>query len=530
MLIGGELDPGASFDVVFTVTVDPDGVDGVSQGLNNQATVAGQYISPDGTSTTVDDLSDDGIDPNGDQITGNDPTPIVIADLGIAKSIVGDPVAQFNGNYLVTYQVVIENTGTVDLASMSLIEDLANQFGDAYVNASGLRLTSGTTHASSNVALDSGGFNGGTSTELLDQSVNNVLAVGDSFTIEFTAEVDPLPVADNPLLNQVTGSGSAVDANGNALIGEDGNAIVANDLSDSGTDPNGRNNGQPGDNDTSDDPTPFSPEQPLPAEISGSVYIDTNNNGIRDGGESGIEGVEITVVGTDVFGNAVELTVLTDANGDYAFTGLNAGEYQIIEGQPDGFDDGLDQANAAFSVGNDVVNNVVVGFGESYGGNNFGEIQQGTSGNPARLPPFAPLNAERLSNRISGLLGGPGPIYSGVPIASNGNPLSLGSGRPVTGGYATEFASGDTACEVPCQPCESSMVEEVVGDCDVCQPTVDEAVEEVVEPSNAEFECQACEEFVPCDQCEDCGNCCDCGGALVKRAGFLFRFRNWLSR
>lgn len=530
MLIGGELDPGASFDVVFTVTVDPDGVDGVSQGLNNQATVAGQYISPDGTSTTVDDLSDDGIDPNGDQITGNDPTPIVIADLGIAKSIVGDPVAQFNGNYLVTYQVVIENTGTVDLASMSLIEDLANQFGDAYVNASGLRLTSGTTHASSNVALDSGGFNGGTSTELLDQSVNNVLAVGDSFTIEFTAEVDPLPVADNPLLNQVTGSGSAVDANGNALIGEDGNAIVANDLSDSGTAPNGRNNGQPGDNDTSDDPTPFSPEQPLPAEISGSVYIDTNNNGIRDGGESGIEGVEITVVGTDVFGNAVELTVLTDANGDYAFTGLNAGEYQIIEGQPDGFDDGLDQANAAFSVGNDVVNNVVVGFGESYGGNNFGEIQQGTSGNPARLPPFAPLNAERLSNRISGLLGGPGPIYSGVPIASNGNPLSLGSGRPVTGGYATEFASGDTACEVPCQPCESSMVEEVVGDCDVCQPTVDEAVEEVVEPSNAECECQACEEFVPCDQCEDCGNCCDCGGALVKRAGFLFRFRNWLSR
>ena len=528
MLIGGELQPGDSFDVVFKVTIDPDGVDGTSQNIVNQAEATGEYPGPDGTPTTVNDLSDDGTDPNGDDITGNDPTQIVIADLGIAKSIVGEPVLEANGNYSVTYQVVVENTGTVDLASMSLIEDLQTQFAAAYVNAGGLTLTVTPTNAGSNIAVDSSGFNGGSSTEILDQTINNVLMVGDSFTIEFTAEIDPL-VVTSALLNQVQGAGDAVDANGDPINGADGNPVVADDLSDSGTDPNGSNPDGDGDNNTSDDPTPYVPESLDLADVSGTVFVDSNNNGVYDPGETGIEGVEVTLIGTDIYGNAVELTVLTDAQGNYSFTDLNPGEYRLIEAQPDGYDDGGDEANVAFSVGNDEVNDIILGFGDSFGGNNFGEQLQGTSGNPSRLPPFLPFNAERLSNRISGLLGGPGPVYSGVPIASNGNPLTLDSGRPVTGGYASEFATadavGDCGCpevvETPCDvPVTEQVVEEVVEDCGVC--------EEVVETAT-ECECQVCEEPVACEQCTDCGNCCDCG-SVNQRSGFLFRFKNWLSR
>ncbi len=531
MLVGGELEPGASFHVEFTVTIDPDGVDGTSQALVNQAQAGGDFLGPDGTPTTVNDLSDDGTDPNGDNITGNDPTPIIIADLGIAKTITGTPVLQANGNYLVNYQVVVENTGTVDLGSMSLIEDLATQFGAAYVNASGLTLTVSPTDSGSNIVVDGSGFNGGSSTEMLDQAVNNVLVVGDSFTIEFTAEIDPLVVTES-LLNQVEGTGDAADANGDPINGADGNPIIADDVSDSGTDPNGQNSGDPGDNDSHDDPTPYTPEQLPLSEISGTVFVDADNDGTYEIGENGIEGVEITLIGTDIYGNAVELTVLTDGNGDYEFTGLNPGNYQIIEGQPEGYDDGLDEANAAFSVGNDQVNNVVLGFDENFGGNNFGERLQGASGNPSRLPPLLPFGGgQRLNSSISNFLGGPGPIYSGVPIASNGNPLTLDSGRPVTGGYATEFATPDAAAdcgcpevvetpcevEVPCDPCAEEVIQEAV--CEPCEQ------QEVV----SECECQTCEEPVACEECSDCCNCCGCG-SVGRSGGFLFRFRNWLNR
>jgi len=182
--------------------------------ITNITTAAtGDQVDP---STAGDDLQE--------SVT---PDLIVEADLGIAKSIAGTPEVLFNGNSLVTFEVVIENTGNADLASLSLIEDLATQFGDAYVNASGLTLVAGTTNPTSTIAIDTA-FNGGSSTELLDQTVNNVLAIGDSFTLQFTVEVDPAPVTA-PLENQVVGTGDAVDASGNPLLDSSGNPIVASE-------------------------------------------------------------------------------------------------------------------------------------------------------------------------------------------------------------------------------------------------------------------------------------------------------------
>jgi len=73
---------------------------------------------------------------------------------------------------------------------------------------------------------------------------------------------------------------------------------------------------------------------PKNSTISGSVYIDANNNGIRELGEEAIAGVEITLEGTDLVGAITPQVVMTDANGDYSFTALAQGTYLVTETQP----------------------------------------------------------------------------------------------------------------------------------------------------------------------------------------------------
>ena len=513
----GSLDVGDRFQIAFFVDIDPDGVDGSSQPLTNQATATGEGVNPDGTPildstgqpATANDVSDNGTDPNGengedngDGIAENDPTPIIIADLAIAKSIVGEPVLTDQGNYVVSFQVAVENTGTVDLASLSLLEDISTQFGSAFVAAGNLSIAGGTSDPVSNIVLDSAGWNGNSSIELLDPSNANILAVGDSFILQFDVEINPQEVTD-PLENQVSGSGDAVDANGNPILNSNGEPIAADDVSDSGTDTAGSNSDDPNDQGTSDDPTLFDPP-PLPlGQITGTVFLDdSNGDGIQDPGEDGIAGVEVTLTGTDVYGNPVEVTVLTDADGRYAFEGLIAGDYTVTQSQPEGFIDGIDLSGASLNVTNDQFANIQLGFGENLGNSTFAELLPGdspvnnglASGNPPRLPLLGPLVNNPISGLISNFIGGPGTIYSGIPINSNANALSLDSGRAVMGGYSSgEQIWGD------CNPCE-----EVINECDPCGQMVDPCGNPMSETIISEGDC-GCEAVVPSEPLD----CCD---------------------
>ena len=65
-----------------------------------------------------------------------------------------------------------------------------------------------------------------------------------------------------------------------------------------------------------------------PVTIGHYVWLDTNGNGIQDATESGIPNVGLTLIGTDVLGNAVTNYLTTDDSGFYYFT-ENPGTYKV---------------------------------------------------------------------------------------------------------------------------------------------------------------------------------------------------------
>lgn len=121
-------------------------------------------------------------------------------------------------------------------------------------------------------------------------------------------------------------------------------------------------------NNTASDSTTI---DPVDGTLAGTVYFDRNSNGQQDTGEDGIEGVLITLTGTDSRGAAVNRTQTTDANGAYSFTALAAGTYQLAETQPAGFDDGDEEPNPSLptTVQNDVF--ASINFSPSDQGVNF---------------------------------------------------------------------------------------------------------------------------------------------------------------
>jgi large repetitive protein len=73
-----------------------------------------------------------------------------------------------------------------------------------------------------------------------------------------------------------------------------------------------------------------------PVSLGNFVWADTNANGLQDGGEAGIAGVAVTLIGKDVLGNDVSLTTTSDANGAYGFSDLRPGTYKVTFAGPNG--------------------------------------------------------------------------------------------------------------------------------------------------------------------------------------------------
>lgn len=120
-----------------------------------------------------------------------------------------------------------------------------------------------------------------------------------------------------------------------------------------------------------------------PAEISGWVYSDPNDNGFKESGEAGLPGVTIRLEPITSLNNLGTVkTTVTDSNGRYRFTGLVPGKYKVVETvQPTGYFDGKETVGRVsnivvgnLSAGNDVITDIVL-IGGSVGTEyNFGEI------------------------------------------------------------------------------------------------------------------------------------------------------------
>ncbi|MFL5328347.1 MAG: SdrD B-like domain-containing protein [Gemmataceae bacterium] len=69
--------------------------------------------------------------------------------------------------------------------------------------------------------------------------------------------------------------------------------------------------------------------------VSGSVYNDANNNGVKDAGEIGLPGF-IVVLDKNNDGSP-DATAISDANGNYSFTGIAPGNYAIRQNPRNGW-------------------------------------------------------------------------------------------------------------------------------------------------------------------------------------------------
>ena len=115
-----------------------------------------------------------------------------------------------------------------------------------------------------------------------------------------------------------------------------------------------------------------------PSSLSGFVYHDQDDDGDKDANEQGVADVVVQLI--DSTGSVVAATV-TDPQGAYHFADLEAGDYQLVEVQPNGWLDGKDTAGtiAGQRVGQainpgDRIEQISLGWGENGLDYNFGEL------------------------------------------------------------------------------------------------------------------------------------------------------------
>lgn len=84
------------------------------------------------------------------------------------------------------------------------------------------------------------------------------------------------------------------------------------------------------------------------AKLSGLIYEDLNQNGIRDGDEPGLAGIVVTMATRNASGESVLITTQTDGQGEFSFEGLEDGTYTLSVADVDLMKNGVVTIGSAF--------------------------------------------------------------------------------------------------------------------------------------------------------------------------------------
>ena len=103
-------------------------------------------------------------------------------------------------------------------------------------------------------------------------------------------------------------------------------------------------------NETSED-NDAGAEDPGTASIGDTVWLDTDGNGLLNGSEAGVDGVEVKLIDATT-GNVID-TDVTENGGQYLFENLDAGDYQVMFGTTGGLTYTTQSADPADAVNND---------------------------------------------------------------------------------------------------------------------------------------------------------------------------------
>ncbi len=128
-------------------------------------------------------------------------------------------------------------------------------------------------------------------------------------------------------------------------------------------------------------------EIPNGRRISGTVFLDYDNNGNINGPDHGIGGQTINLTGADINGNPVSLSTNTADDGSYSFTSIPEGTYTVTEpSQPTGTSNGITTVGSLGGTATNVsttpsaISNIdLTGTNTVSGDNNFAEKPDGAA-------------------------------------------------------------------------------------------------------------------------------------------------------
>jgi len=145
--------------------------------------------------------------------------------------------------------------------------------------------------------------------------------------------------------------------------------------------------------------------------LSGIAATDSNRNGILDSGDIGIPSVVVSLAGNDASGNPVLIHQSTDSLGRYSFVNLPAGQYSILETQPNGRTDGPEQPGTILPdmVLDDIFSAIALPAGGVGAGYNFLELPTATGTTTATFPALLTPTTSNVGLR---------PTISWTPITS----------------------------------------------------------------------------------------------------------------